>query len=166
MSATKILWGQILAVFAIVLLDLWGATEWAAWRLAFQPELGPPWFAVWLPRLYPPPAFFWWWYGFDAYAPEIFVEGADIAASGGFIAIAVAIGLSVWRAREASKPRPMARRAGRRRRSEAAGLLGPDGVVLGRYARATICVMTARNMCCASRQPAPARASASSSRRY
>jgi type IV secretion system protein VirD4 len=30
-----------------------------------------------------------------------FVEGAYIAASGGFISIAVAIGMSVWRAREA-----------------------------------------------------------------
>jgi type IV secretory pathway TraG/TraD family ATPase VirD4 len=34
---------------------------------------------------------------------QIFVEGAYIAASGGFIAVAVAIGMSVWRAREANK---------------------------------------------------------------
>jgi type IV secretory pathway TraG/TraD family ATPase VirD4 len=47
---------------------------------------------------YQPPAFFWWWY---AYAPSIFVDGAYIAASGGIIAAAVAIGMSVWRAREA-----------------------------------------------------------------
>ena len=46
MSATKILWGQILAVFSIVLLCVWGATEWVAWRLAFQPELGHPWFKL------------------------------------------------------------------------------------------------------------------------
>ena len=43
MSATKILWGQILTVFLIVLATTWGATEWVAWRLAFQPELGAPW---------------------------------------------------------------------------------------------------------------------------
>ena len=76
MSATKILWGQILAVFAIVLVCLWGATEWVAWRLAFQPELGTPWFKVLGFPIYYPPAFFWWWYGYDAYAPSIFVEGA------------------------------------------------------------------------------------------
>ena len=35
MSATKILWGQILVVLAIVVVCVWGATEWVAWRLAF-----------------------------------------------------------------------------------------------------------------------------------
>jgi type IV secretion system protein VirD4 len=101
LSATKILWGQILTVFAIVLATTWGATQWTAWRLGFQPQLGAAWFdLVGLP-VYPPPAFFWWWYFFDAYAPRIFLEGAAIAASGGFTAIAVAIGMSVWRAREA-----------------------------------------------------------------
>jgi type IV secretion system protein VirD4 len=46
-------------------------------------------------RVYPPPAFFWWWFSFDAYAPAIFQTGAFIAASGGFVSIAVAIGMSV-----------------------------------------------------------------------
>lgn len=84
MSATRILWGQILVVFVIVLATTWGATQWTAWRLAFQPELGPPWFLLGSWPVYVPPAFFWWWYHFDAYAPSIFVEGAVIAASGGF----------------------------------------------------------------------------------
>ena len=42
--ATKILWGQIMAVCAVTLTFLWGATEWTTWKLAFQPEPGPPWF--------------------------------------------------------------------------------------------------------------------------
>ena len=46
MSATKILWGQVITVFFIVLATTWGATEWVAWRLAFQPELGAPWFRL------------------------------------------------------------------------------------------------------------------------
>ena len=134
MSATKILWGQILVVFAIVLVCIWGATEWVAWRLAFQPELGQPWFRVLGFPFYLPPAFFWWWYGYDAYAPSIFVEGAYIAASGGFIAAAVAIGMSVWRAREAKKVETYgSARWADIHEVKAAGLLGPDGVVLGRY---------------------------------
>src|SRR5487761_2408327 len=134
MSATKILWGQILVVFAIVLVCVWGATEWVAWRLAFQPELGQPWFRVLGFPLYLPPAFFWWWYGYDAYAPSIFVEGAYISASGGFIAAAVAIGMSVWRAREAKKVETYgSARWADTHEVKAAGLLGPDGVVLGRY---------------------------------
>ena len=134
MSATKILWGQILVVFAIVLVCVWGATEWVAWRLAFQPELGQPWFRVLGFPFYLPPTFFWWWYGYDAYAPSIFVEGAYIAASGGFIAAAMAIGMSVWRAREAKKVETYgSARWADIHEVKAAGLLGPDGVVLGRY---------------------------------
>lgn len=137
MSATKILWGQITVVFLIVLLTIWAATQWTAWRLGFQPQLGQPWFelARGVP-VYLPPAFFWWWYGFDAYAPPIFVQGACIAASGGFISIAVAIGMSVWRAREAKNAETYgSARWATPVEVRSAGLLGPDGVVLGRLER-------------------------------
>ena len=40
MNATKILWGQVFAVSTAVLVFVWAATEWTAWRLAFQPQLG------------------------------------------------------------------------------------------------------------------------------
>jgi type IV secretion system protein VirD4 len=102
-SATKILWGQVLIVSLIVFAAIWAATQWTAWRLAYQPQLGEPWLKLANLPLYPPPAFFLWWYSFDAYAPRIFVEGALIASSGGFAAIAIAIGLSVWRAHEAKE---------------------------------------------------------------
>ena len=59
MTATKILWGQIIAVFAIVLATMWGATEWTAWRLGFQPRLGLPWFEFADVPVYFPVAFFW-----------------------------------------------------------------------------------------------------------
>ena len=134
MSATKILWGQILTVAAIVLVTTWGAPEWVAWRLAFPPELGAPWFRLFGFPFYLPPSFFWWWYGYDAYAPSIFIEGAYIAASGGFISVAVAIGMSVWRAREAKKVETYgSARWAETEEVKAAGLLGPDGVVLGRH---------------------------------
>ena len=103
MSATKILWGQLFFVSIVVLAFLWGATEWTAWRLAFQPQLGPAWFTVGRWPIYQPLAFFIWWFQFDAYAPRIFIEGACIAASGGFAAIGIAIMLSVWRAKEAQQ---------------------------------------------------------------
>jgi type IV secretion system protein VirD4 len=137
LSATKILWGQIIVVFLIVLLTIWAATEWTAWRLGFQPELGQPWFelARGVP-VYLPPAFFWWWYAYDAYAPPVFVEGAYIAASGGFISIAVAIGMSVWRAREAKNIETYgSARWATPVEIKGAGLLGPDGVVLGKLDR-------------------------------
>ena len=137
MSATKILWGQILTVLLIVVLTTWAATQWTAWRLGFQPQLGSPWFELFGWPIYYPPAFFWWWYFYDAYAPPIFVEGAYIAASGGFISIAVAIGMSVWRAREAKNVETYgSARWARPDEVRSAGLLGPDGVVLGKLDRA------------------------------
>ena len=136
MTATKILWGQILVVFAIVLATLWGATEWTAWRLGFQPQLGPPWFAIADVPVYFPVAFFWWWYHYDAYAPQIFIEGAAIAASGGFASIGIAIGMSVWRAREAKTITTYgSARWATKAEVHGAGLLQSDGVILGSFGR-------------------------------
>ena len=42
MSATKILWGQITVVFLIILITTWGATQYVAWSLGFQAQLGTP----------------------------------------------------------------------------------------------------------------------------
>jgi type IV secretion system protein VirD4 len=133
-SATKILWGQILVVSSIVLITIWGATQWTAWRLGYQPQLGTPWAHLAGLPLYPPPAFFLWWYWFDAYAPRIFVEGACIASSGGFAAITIAIGMSVWRAQEAKDATTYgSARWATVPEIKTAGLLEPDGVVLGRF---------------------------------
>ena len=137
MSATKILWGQIALIFAIVLATMWAATQWVAWKLGYQPQLGQPWFELisGVP-IYFPPAFFWWWYAYDAYAPQIFVEGAYIASSGGFISIAVAVAMSVWRAREAKTAATYgSARWATPTEVRAAGLTAPDGVVLGRFER-------------------------------
>ena len=166
MSATKILWGQIIVVFAIVLVAMWAATQWVAWKLGYQPQLGQPWFEL-VPGVpvYLPPAFFWWWYAYDAYAPHVFVEGAYIAASGG-------IHLDRSRHRHVG----MAGTRGEDRRNLWLGPLGdfsggPCRGSLGagrRRARparaATTFATTAPSMCCASRRPGPARASASSCR--
>ncbi len=136
MSATKILWGQISVVFLIILATTWGATQYVAWSLAYQAQLGPPWFVMFGVPIYYPPAIFWWWYFYEAYAPPIFAKGGIIAASGGFIAIAVAIGMSVWRAREAKNVATYgSARWAEKPEVKAAGLLDPDGVVLGRYDR-------------------------------
>ena len=133
----KILWGQITLVCLIVLITIWAATQWVAWKLGYQAQLGPPWFELGQGRpVYVPPAFFWWWYAYDAYAPHVFVEGACIAASGGVMSIAVAFGMSVWRAREATTAATYgSARWAMRREINSAGLLRPDGVVLGRFER-------------------------------
>src|SRR6202047_4776242 len=132
MSATRILWGQLLWVAMVVLAFLWAATEWTACRLAFQPQLGLAWFMVGRWPIYQPLALFIWWFKFDAYAPKIFLQGGGIAASGGIAAMAMAIILSVWRAKEAQNVTTYgSARWADIREIRRAGLLGPDGVVLG-----------------------------------
>jgi len=133
MSAGKIFWGQVLLVIGLALAGAWAATEWTAWRLAWQAQLGPPWLSILGWRVYPPWAFFGWWLVYDAYAPGIFVQGALIAVCGGALAILVSIAVSVWRAREARSATTYgSARWAHRGEVARAGLLGPDGVVLGR----------------------------------
>ncbi|MFG1186269.1 conjugal transfer protein TraG [Xanthobacter aminoxidans] len=133
MSGSRVLWGQVAIVLVIVLTAIWCATEWTAWRLGFQGQLGGPWFVVASWPIYYPPLFFWWWYCYDAYAPSIFIEGAGIAVSGALVAIVVAISLSVIRAREAKNVATYgSARWAEPAEIKAAGLLGPDGVLLGR----------------------------------
>jgi type IV secretion system protein VirD4 len=136
MSGTKILWGQIIIVGLIVLTAVWCATQWTAWRLGFQPQLGTPWFQLAGWPVYHPPAFFWWWFSYEAYARSIFHEGGIIAASGGFVSIGAAILMSVLRAREADNVETYgSARWATHPEIKEAGLLGADGVVLGRYER-------------------------------
>jgi type IV secretion system protein VirD4 len=134
MNATKILWSQILLVSLVVLAFVWTATELTAWRLGFQPQLGTPWFELFGWPVYQPPAFFWWWFSFEAYAPHIFNQGGYIAAAGGIAAIAVATTMSVLRAREARRVTTYgSARWAETREIREAGLLGDDGVLLGRW---------------------------------
>src|SRR5450631_1491872 len=117
MSATQILWGQILVVLAIVLVTTWGATHWVAWKLGYQPQLGEPWFeiAAGVP-IYFPATFSWWWYVYDAYAPQIFIEGAYIAASGGFISVGASWACRCGGHARPRLPRPLVPPAGPVRR--------------------------------------------------
>ena len=84
MSGAKILWGQIIVVGLVALSGVWVATQWTAWQLGFQSRLGPAWFMLGDWPIYPPPAFFVWWFIYEAYAPDVFVRGAFMAAGGAF----------------------------------------------------------------------------------
>jgi type IV secretion system protein VirD4 len=135
-TGTKILWGQMTLSLTAVLAGLWGATEWTAMRLGFQPALGPAWFFTAGLPVYEPYMFFAWWYHFDAYAPGIFLEGAAWAMGGSVMAVVVAIAGSVRRARQSAlvttygsarwTTEPEVRKG---------GLLEPAGIYLGRLGK-------------------------------
>jgi type IV secretion system protein VirD4 len=133
MTPTKLLIGQILIVFAIVIAGVWFATEWCADQLGFQARLGAPWFELIGIPFYYPWRLFEWWYAYDAYAPQLFNEAGGIAASSGFMGCAVAVIGSLWRARQ----NRLATTYGSSRWAtsheiETAGLFQVAGVFLGR----------------------------------
>ncbi len=135
MQAQGVLFGQIAAVFGIVIAGVWGATQWTAAALGYQLRLGSPWFDLYCTPVYYPWKLFEWWFFFDAYAPQVFDTGGMIAAGSGLLAVAVAIAMSVWRSRQSR----LVTTYGSARWANAAdirkaGLTQPAGVFLGLHA--------------------------------
>ena len=136
MTPTKLLAGTILSVLAIAIGGVWFATEWAAWKLGFQAQLGTPWFELFGIPVYPTWAIFVWWYAYEAYAPDIFDRAGVIAASGGFAGCAVAVAGSLWRARQSKDVTTYGSSRWATARDVAkAGLFDPAGVFLGRLSQ-------------------------------
>lgn len=100
MTPSKLLYGQIVLTFAIVIGAVWFATQWVASQLGHQAGLGPAWIVVAGYPVYPPWRLFEWWYAYEAYAPSIFNQAGAIAAGGGIAGVIVAIAGSLWRARQ------------------------------------------------------------------
>ena len=134
MQATTVLYGQVLAVLTITLSGVWSATQWTAAALGYQARLGAPWFELLGTPVYHPWRLFEWWFVFDAYAPDVFNVGGSIAACSSLLALVVAIGMAIWRARQARRVTTY----GSARWADAdevrkAGLTQPAGVFLGQF---------------------------------
>ena len=135
MTPTKLLIGQILVVFAIVIAGVWAGTQWAAAMLAYQPQLGPPWLIAGGVPVYAPWALFGWWYHYDAYAPAVFDKAGTLAGASGFVGCGAAIFGSLWRARQRSNVTTYgSARWATTPEIHRAGLHGDAGVLLGRLA--------------------------------
>ncbi|HEX3423908.1 MAG TPA: conjugal transfer protein TraG [Sphingomicrobium sp.] len=132
MTPTKLLIGQILIVFAIVVLGLWAATQLAASMLAYQAALGPYWFQLGELRIYRPWALFPWWFHFDAYARSVFDKAGALAGASGLLGCAAAIAGSLWRARQSGAVTTYgSARWANEHEVQAAGLFGDAGVFIG-----------------------------------
>jgi type IV secretion system protein VirD4 len=133
MTPTKLLIGQILIVFAIMVLGVWASTQWAAAMLGHQAQLGSAWFHFADVPVYHPWQLFIWWYQFDAYAPLVFDKAGSLAAASGFLGCASAIGGSLWRARQSRLVTTYgSARWANQRETKRAGLHRPSGVFLGK----------------------------------
>jgi type IV secretion system protein VirD4 len=140
MTPTKLLIGQMLFVFLIMILGVWGATQWAAAMLGYQPELGTPWVQFGYFIIYRPWDLFGWWYHFDAYAPQVFDKAGVLAGASGFFGCSAAIFGSLWRARQSNNVTNYgSARWAKPGEVKAAGLHGNSGVFLrqlqGEYLR-------------------------------
>jgi type IV secretion system protein VirD4 len=136
LNQAKLYAGQIATVFAVTVSTVWGATQWTAAKLGYQPALGAPITVVANTPIYEPWALFGWWYHFEAYAQHIFNRGGQIAASGGVAGIIAAVGISLWRSRQAKFVTTYgSARWARLGDLRQAGLLGSAGVFLGSFKR-------------------------------
>ncbi|PVM84447.1 conjugal transfer protein TraG [Caulobacter radicis] len=132
MTPTKLLIGQIFAVFAIMMLGVWTATQWAAAMLGYQAQLGAPWARPLGVPLYRPWQLFEWWFHYEAYAPWVFDKAGLLAGASGFLGCACAIVGSLWRARQTGQVTTYgSSRWASRREVTAAGLFQAQGVFLG-----------------------------------
>ncbi|MBI1209725.1 MAG: IncP-type conjugal transfer protein TraG [Azospirillum sp.] len=133
MTPTKLLIGQILVVFAIVIGGVWAATQWAAAALAYQRQLGLPWFTLAGIPVYHPWRLFEWWLAYEAYAPRIFDRAGMLAGASGLLGVAAAVVGSLWRARQGRQITTYgSSRWAILREIACAGLFRPAGVFLGR----------------------------------
>ena len=128
--------GPVLVVSLIVFVAIWAATQWTAWRLGYQPQLGEPWLQVGSLRLYAPPAFFLGWYW-------LMPTRRRFHRGGGHRLVRRLrihrdcdrpVGVRAQEAKEAVTYGSA--RWATAREVQTAGLLGPDGVILGRLGRA------------------------------
>ncbi len=103
MTPTRILIGQFACTLALIILFSWGATQWTAQELGYQPRLGAPWFMLQDYPVYKPWRLFQWWYAYDAYAPGIFARGGLIASMGGIAGLGFAVIASLLRARRTKR---------------------------------------------------------------
>jgi len=103
MSPNSILLGQVSVVFTTIGAGVWGATQWVATELRYDPYLGQPWFFLSDTPVYFPWRLFEWWYAFEPYAPDVFARGGQIAIGASFLGVAFSVIGSVWRGRQAKK---------------------------------------------------------------
>ena len=133
MSPNSILIGQVGVVFTTIGTGVWGATQWVAQELSYDPYLGQPWFELGDTPVYYPWRLFEWWYAFEPYAPDVFATGSYIAIGASALGVVFSVIGSVWRGRQAKKLTTFgSSRWSDDKDMKRAGLFGRDGVFIGR----------------------------------
>lgn len=114
-----------------MMFGLWGTTQYVAYALGYQPQLGPPYVVLWGYPIYFPWSWWIWAYHFEPYAPHVFDTAFTITV-GVFLAMfAIMVILAIRRSkkRDTTGAYGTARWATDKELDES-GLLGTHGVIL------------------------------------
>jgi type IV secretion system protein VirD4 len=128
---SNVFYGHIIVGVVFTILGTWTATQYVAWALGYQPQLGHPDLIIRGYPLYKPWAWMLWAYHFEPYAPKVFNMASTIIYTSFFLMFSVMVALAVFRARRRSEQGSYgtARWAVRKELQEV-GLLEDRGVIL------------------------------------
>jgi type IV secretion system protein VirD4 len=95
----NVFYGHIIVGVLFILLGTWAATQYVAWALGYQPQLGHPALIAKGYPLYEPWAWMLWAYHFEPYAPHVFEMASRITYASFFLMFATMVVLAVFRSK-------------------------------------------------------------------
>lgn len=116
----------------IITLGVWGATQYCAYELGYQENLGDPWFILFGYPVYIPWRVFEWTYYYEVYARGVFATSYLFIYGSFAIEAILLVYIAVWRARrnKAGDAYGTARWSTEKELKEA-GLFAGEGIVIG-----------------------------------
>ncbi|SPD72446.1 TRAG family protein [uncultured Desulfobacterium sp.] len=96
----NIFYGHVMLGLTCLVFQLWGTTQYVAYSLGFQPQLGNPLFLIKGIRFYVPWAWFSWAYSFESYAPSVFDKASWITYVSFFLMFFLMLVLAIRRAKQ------------------------------------------------------------------
>lgn len=131
MRTSNVFYGHVIVGLVFMLGGTWAATQYVAWRLGYQLQLGRPLFIAHGWPVYEPWAWMPWAYHFEPYAPQVFRTASTITYTSFFVMFAVMVVLAVLRSKRRSETGSYGTaRWANRKELEGVGLLGDRGVIL------------------------------------
>ena len=128
---SNIFYGHMIVGLVFSLAGIWVTTQYVAWALGYQPQLGRPLFIFHGYPVYEPWAWMLWAYHFEPYAPWVFSIASTITYTSFFVMFAIMVVLAVLRSkRQAETGSYGTARWAQRKELEGVGLLGDRGVIL------------------------------------
>ncbi len=95
----NVFYGHVATGMSFILFGTWATTQYVAWLLGYQHQLGKPLLVVQGYPVYEPWQWFFWAFHFEAYAPWVFEHASRITYVNFFVMFALMVFLAVRRAK-------------------------------------------------------------------